>query len=374
MHAKESDYEAEAMIRDAVPPLDQTLEDWPTVKRRWQVFWQHGLYDRPLIQVTAPRDGVSPPEGLDVDPETQWTDVDYMIHRTLEMIRTTYYGGEAIPWFWDPISAGYALLFGCKPHFSKATMYVDPAPVGADGFPSLDGWRESPWWPWMRDGTAKAARVSDRRYFVLPFWGNHAIDILAVVRGGQEFLMDVVLHPEWLRSALARMTGIFSEIYEELWQFIRVEAMGLEGSLDYCGCWTPGRALAFDADMAYGVSAAHFRELMLPPLVEWMGRIDNVIWHLDGKGNITHLETILGLSEVDAVQWVQGSGAEEIIQWVPLIKRIQQGGKSVQLICKPEEIVPLLGEIRPEGLTIVTRCETEAEARGLLDRVARMYR
>jgi 5-methyltetrahydrofolate--homocysteine methyltransferase len=359
--------------RCPIPLFDQTLEDWPTVKKRWEAFWEQGLYDRPLLQVTAPRDGAPPAEGLDVDPETQWTNVDFMIHRTLETIRTTYYGGEAIPWFWDPISAGYALLFGCVPHFSKATMYVDPAPTGPDGFPSLSGWRDSPWWPWMRDGTAKAARLSEGRYFVLPFWGNHAVDILAVVRGGQDFLMDVALHPAWVGSALREMTGIFYEIYEELWQYICPDAMGLEGSLDYCGCWSPGRALAFDADMAYGVSSIHFRELMLPALLDWMGRVDHTIWHLDGKGSITHLDTLLALPEIDAIQWVQGAGAQEILQWVPLIRRIQRGGKSVQVICQPKEVVPVLGEIRPEGLTISTRCETEGEARALVRKVSELY-
>ena len=271
---------------------------------------------------------------------TQWTDIDSMLQRTFQMMRTTYYGGEAIPWFWDPISAGYALLFGCKPHFSAATMYVDPAPVGPDGFPSLDGWRHSKWWPWMRDGTALASQLSNGRYFVLPFWGNHAVDILGVVRGAEDFLMDTVLHREWVRSALEQMNAILYEIYEELWQFVRPGVTGVEGSLDYCGCWSPGQALAFDADLAYGVSDRTFRELMLPPMVEWMRKVDNVIWHLDGKGNLNHLETLLALPEVQAIQWVPGTGHEAIMQWVPLIEQIQGAGKSVQVNVDPRRSSP----------------------------------
>ena len=51
--------------------LDHVVEDWLVVKKRWEVSWQHGPYDRPLIQVRAPRDGVAPSEDLDVNPPTR---------------------------------------------------------------------------------------------------------------------------------------------------------------------------------------------------------------------------------------------------------------------------------------------------------------
>ena len=40
--------EREAHVNDGagVRLFDQTLEHWPTVKKRWEAFWQHGLYDR----------------------------------------------------------------------------------------------------------------------------------------------------------------------------------------------------------------------------------------------------------------------------------------------------------------------------------------
>jgi len=187
-------------------------------------------------------------------------------------------------------------------------------------------------------------------------------------------MLDVLLNPGWLRSAVSEMNDILHEIYEELWQFVQPEVVGVEGSLDYCGCWSPGRALAFDADMAYGVGDKPFRELMLPPLVEWMSKMDHVIWHLDGPGNLNHLDTLLALPEVDAIQWVPGSGKQDVLQYISLIQKIQRAGKSVQVACRPAEVEPLLREVSPAGITMwVYDCETEAEARRLLERVTRMY-
>ena len=82
--------------------IELMVEDWVTVKQRWQAWWECELYDRAIICVTArlntPRDDIRPQEQLHVDAETQWTDANYIVRRTLEGIRTTYYGGEAIPW------------------------------------------------------------------------------------------------------------------------------------------------------------------------------------------------------------------------------------------------------------------------------------
>jgi hypothetical protein len=104
-----------------------------------------------------------------------------------------------------------------------------------------------------------------------------------------------------------------------------------------------------------------------------MHTVDHRIYHLDGPGAIHHLDTLLDLPELHAIQWVPGAGQEEIMQWIPLIQRIQSKGKAVTVRVQPEEIDPLLREVKPEGLRIRTHCETETEARQLLDRMASLY-
>ena len=94
--------------------------------------------------------------------------------------------------------------------------------------------------------------------------------------------------------------------------------------------------------------------------------VDHRIYHLDGPGALHHLDALLALRELHAIQWVPGAGNEEIMQWIPLIKRIQKRGKSVQVVCEPEEVVPLIREVDRKGLCVWTRCRTEAMARDLL--------
>ena len=59
---------------------------------------------------------------------------------------------------------------------------------------------------------------------------------------------------------------------------------------------------------------------------------------MDGPGVANHVDELIAEPGIDAIQWAQGVGDDEpIMQWVPLIKRIQQGGKAVVVDLKPAE-------------------------------------
>ena len=95
------------------------------------------------------------------------------------------------------------------------------------------------------------------------------------------------------------------------------------------------------------------------------------IFHVDGKGVARHLDAILQLPNVQAIQWVQGVGDDlPIMQWVPLIKRIQAAGKSVVVDLSPAELEEFIGAVRPEGIFLTMASENEAEERAILKRIA----
>jgi len=67
-----------------------------------------------------------------------------------------------------------------------------------------------------------------------------------------------------------------------------------------------------------------------------MHTVDHRIYHLDGPGAIHHLDTLLNLPELHAIQWVPGAGVTGgITQWVPLILRVQSKGKSIVVYAGP---------------------------------------
>ena len=62
------------------------------------------------------------------------------------------------------------------------------------------------------------------------------------------------------------------------------------------------------------------------------GHVDRSIYHLDGPGALQHLPRLLRIGRLDCIQWIQGAGAPLPSRWLDLLRRIQAGGKSVQLL------------------------------------------
>ena len=118
------------------------------------------------------------------------------------------------------------------------------------------------------------------------------------------------------------------------------------------------------------ISPAMFREFVVPALTEQCEWLDYSMYHLDGTTALQHLDAILEIEPLDAIEWTPQSGLEGggSPRWYDLYRRIKTAGKSVQAVgVTPAEVAPLIDAIGPEGLYITTRCATEAEARRLVN-------
>ena len=77
------------------------------------------------------------------------------------------------------------------------------------------------------------------------------------------------------------------------------------------------------------------------------------VFHVDGKGVANHIDRILAMPEINAIQWVQGMGDHlPIMQWVPFIKKIQAAGKSVVVDLHLDELESFISEMDPKGLLL----------------------
>lgn len=106
-------------------------------------------------------------------------------------------------------------------------------------------------------------------------------------------------------------------------------------------------------DFASMLSPGDFDTFVLPFIKEEIAPMTQNIFHVDGKGVARHLDKILELPEINAIQWVQGMGLDApIMQWVPLIKKVQAAGKSLVIDLQVSELDSFMKEIRPEGILL----------------------
>jgi hypothetical protein len=112
------------------------------------------------------------------------------------------------------------------------------------------------------------------------------------------------------------------------------------------------------------ISQKDFRRFALPYLREQCQRIDYTLYHLDGVDALRHLDAVLEIEKLKAVQWTPGAGQPQGGNpcWYDLYRRIRKAGKSV-MPCwvEPQELRPLLDQVGPEGLNILMHFRSERE-------------
>jgi len=98
--------------------------------------------------------------------------------------------------------------------------------------------------------------------------------------------------------------------------------------------WTPlfseEPCYMLQCDFAYMLGPDMFDEFVKPELAASCRRLKNSFYHLDGIGQLPHLDSLLEIPELKGVQWVPGDGQPEITKWPEVYRKIRQAGKLIQ--------------------------------------------
>ncbi len=65
-----------------------------------------------------------------------------------------------------------------------------------------------------------------------------------------------------------------------------------------------------------------------------------------------HLDSLLSIKELSAIQWVYGAGNGRASDWLHVYRKCQAAGKGLQLHLDLDEIDVFMDNLRPEGLWI----------------------
>jgi hypothetical protein len=223
------------------------------------------------------------------------------------------------------------------------------------------------WWKRHFEVLTQAVRENHGRYLVgLPDLIEN-IDVLAQLRDGQMLLMDLLERPDWVKDQIARINQCYFETYDAMLPYVRDPWGGT--TFTAFGLWAPGKTAKVQCDFSCMISGEMFREFVVPALTEQCAWLDYSMYHLDGTTAVHHLDALLEIDSLDAIEWTSQAGLPGggSPQWYDLYRRIKAAGKSVQAIdVRPEEVEPLIDAVGPAGLFILTKTTTETEANKLL--------
>ena len=111
-----------------------------------------------------------------------------------------------------------------------------------------------------------------------------------------------------------------------------------------------------------------YEEFFLEEIINEINYLDYSIYHLDGPDALKHLDLLLDIPNLNAIQWGHGAGLENehISKWMPVYKKIQAKKKAIIVYPRVGEIDYVLDNLSPEGLLIAPRCSSKKEAQELL--------
>ena len=287
----------------------------------------------------------------------------------------TYFGGEAFPFFFPFVGAGdLAAFLGSPVEFTTGTVWYHTCMAEPpENHPPLRCDQRSELFQAQLALNTAAMKSSRGRYFVaLPDLIEN-FDILASLRGIETLLMDLVDRPDWVSTRIEQINQAYFEAFDVFYQKVR-DADG--GNTSCFNLWAPGKLAKVQCDAAAMLSPAAFRQFVAPALQRQCQWLDYAMYHLDGENAMCHLDALLEIPEIQAIEWTpqfwsQGQGGGKPM-WYDLYRRILAGGKSVQAVfVEYDEVIPLLDAVGPKGMYIWTSAANEEQARKLEEKVDR---
>jgi hypothetical protein len=342
----------------------------PDICARFDRFWRGEDTDRPLLFLTAPRDdpdeSVPPPDYARpedrVRPET-------MVAQARHRLARTAYHAEGYPHVFANFGPGvlHACIGGEADFRFLDTTWFPQFLSDISEFTSLRFQPEGKWWTAISKAThALLDEVGDQVVVSFTDLGGVA-DVLSSAVGNQRLLLDVVERPEVVREAVQHCHGLWLEAYE-------LNSTWFEERQDVTTPWWPvvsrGRTYMTQCDFNAMISPKMFSDLFADQLSATFAMLDHGCFHLDGVGTEVHVPALLAQKGLHCVQWVPEPGTSAL-RHMEMLRDIQEAGVAVTFAMKPAEVEIACREFDPRRLLLIVDCESEAQARELVENTLR---
>ncbi|HHY82905.1 MAG TPA: hypothetical protein GX505_09550 [Clostridiales bacterium] len=349
------------------------LDDWDKRKERHSAFWNCELVDRCLCSVTALRDGGKfcgfPLPDNEPERRRWWTDGDLILERNLSWFANTYYGGDSLPILIHDLGpAGHAGYFKNVRIRFENTIWFDS---DLEDYDDLSFDPDSFLYQKTISLAKQYAEAAQGDFIVSMPDAVGDLDVLSHLRGPENLLMDMLERPDEVKKGLRKVQEIWEKVYTEIYDIVLANNDN-GSSVGWLGTWAPGRLGQLQCDLSVMISPKLFDDMVLYELETQSQWLDYALYHLDGEEQIKHLDCILSVKGINAIQWTNVAGQPGPIHYIPVLKKIQKAGKGLILHVTPDEIPLIMENLSSKGLYLLTWTNTQDEADALVKTIEKL--
>ena len=281
----------------------------------------------------------------------RWFDAEYQVDYFIRSIENQRFIAETFPVFWPNLGPEvYSAFYGSELQYMEVTSYSIPLIKDWSQMALLKINRGNEYFRKIDELTDIALAKAPGKFMVGYTDIHPSVDCAAAWRDPQQFCTDMLMYPEEVKELIRIASADFQEVYDYYDRKLKAHN---QLSVTWMGIPSFGKMHIPSCDFSAMISSEDFEEFCFNSLKEEVKPMTHNIYHVDGKGVARHLDFILSVKEINAIQWVQGMGDDTpIMQWIPLIKKIQAAGKSLVIDLQPEELDDFMRSVRPEGILL----------------------
>lgn len=314
-------------------PIDFDQARWKKIKHDARKWWA-GKLGRPLIQVRLK--GKNPERDEPAIPFYEFTSfydlsipAEKIVDRWNYELCGTKFFGDAFPHVWPNFGPGVIAAFmGARLENGENTAWFFPSESLEIDSLSFKFSEQNPWFNRIQNIIIKSFEKWNGlvQIGMTDLGGN--LDILSTFRPSENLLLDLYDHPEQIK----RLTW---EAHKSWWAYFNEFNVLHQPLNPGYTCWAPIFSEApyymLQCDFSYMIGPKMFAEFVLPELIASANQLGNAFYHLDGPGQLPHLDLLLEVASIKGIQWVPGDGAPDVSHWQDVYRRIYQAGKLTQI-------------------------------------------
>lgn len=302
--------------------------------------------------------------------QERWFDIEYLLNDFERHLQEKTYLAETFPVFWPNLGPNwYAACHGATLQWGEVTSWAQPLVEDIEtDFKRIQWDTHCELFVQMDKMMQYALDRCEGKYMVGYTDLHPGIDCAAAWRDTQNLLMDFYDAPETVKRLVEKSEEHFFDVYEHYDAMIKAKN---QLSVTWMNIPAFETMHIPSADFSAMISTSDFDEYVMPSLVHECGHFSHNVFHVDGKGVARHIDSILSLPNLKAIQWVQGVAEDApIMQWVPFIKKVLDSGKSIVVDIALDELEAFIAEFKkPDGIYLCLPADDLETQTALIKRV-----
>lgn len=347
--------------------------DFDEALKRVEAWFNHEMLDRPPVRFSQTNAQFSTaeqhPDRSWPDLKARWFDAEYQVDSFIQSIEGRRFYGETFPVFSPNLGPNvYAAFYGAELEYAEVTSWVRHCVHDWEDIRRLNFSRSNSYFRCIEELTSVALEKCPGKFLVGYTDLHGSLDCVADWRGQQELCIDLRVDPDRVHEMLDLANQNFLPVFDHYDSVLKAHG---QLSVTWMNIPSRGKMHIPSCDFSSMISTRDFCEFYLPSLLSEVRHMTHNVFHVDGKGVLRHIDRILAIPEINAIQWVQGVGDDlPILQWLPVIRKIQAAGKGVLVDLQLSELEPFIAGVAPDGLYLCIAADEEDQPR-VIERLER---